>query len=1036
MPSLRRLWFDNRHLLGDKAGQVLLAELNALDAQTREEVLTAGDRLATLSLTLAQTFCRHAPAAWRTFGKRGFWRWVQIGERLASQEPASCDGAAAYFTVHPRVFARLGLDVAEAWVAIGHETLQKSRRLGVHFLQTSAPLLALLPEPCIPRLRAWAQHGSALLGQQGWKGEFLAVAYFDSARVALPILSPEEMMHWARLGVLLQDSGPGPFYSSLPEGFADLAEQERLALLGACQEAAGLAAKAAREVFARLPAVLRQLSSAERAFLLAFLTPPLRMDPLPLPPLFPLLVPFMKSLRTSRVPALQEILLAVAREFPAGVPPLIRALPRALEAAGEEALDTWLATGLAVARTSPAAGLAFFALESRTSLRVLHRSSPGVDLEEVQEVLRQYIHMLSGVPVGIRRQDSLYYPPPLEEFPLSQDSLPLPGRVDILPTYEDNFRLLRVFAALQAGRREFGTYEFSLAALWPHLPRAVRDVLGGDGEPQGGLFDYFRRFPHPDLVEAIFLLIDTRRLRASIGRVYRGLRDDLDWVARLPLPSLLPVSLLPAVTRLVWAAPLPVTVYDSALLTAEVYLRVYTALAAVRPGPDPASVGSLLYDKTTGDALLDAEVDDSLPPTVPDLPQLTLEPERDEHRGGTPLSPEELRALLDAGVALQIRQGKQDRVTPQGLYVSDLGGKLPGNGEREHLAPELPLSMAQGQRRLFGQAERTFFYDEWDYQIADYRSRWCRLREIVLTGDAGEFFAATLQRYATLSGMVKQEFQRIRPELYRTVRNLEDGEEVDLDAAITAASDLRAGVPPSSKLYTMRRQTERDVAALFLVDMSASTDEPVVPLVPSYSEDDPDDWLAAWQKRPASPLPQPRRIIDVMKEALVLMAAALQEIGDAYAIYGFSGQGRHNVEFYHVKSFAETLSPTVKGRIGAIAPRRSTRMGTALRHALKKLDGIACRVKLLILLSDGFPQDTDYGTDRRSITYGIRDTMMALREAEQAGVLTFCLTVDKAGHDYLREMCEPSRYLVLEDVPSLPAELPKVYQRYIRPLGG
>jgi nitric oxide reductase NorD protein len=77
----------------------------------------------------------------------------------------------------------------------------------------------------------------------------------------------------------------------------------------------------------------------------------------------------------------------------------------------------------------------------------------------------------------------------------------------------------------------------------------------------------------------------------------------------------------------------------------------------------------------------------------------------------------------------------------------------------------------------------------------------------------------------------------------------------------------------------------------------------------------------------------------------------------------------------------------------------------------------------------------DYGSDRRSITYGIRDTMMALREADRAGVLTFCLTVDKAGHDYLREMCEPSRYLVLEDVASLPTELPKVYQRYIRPRG-
>jgi hypothetical protein len=1036
MPSLRRLWFDNRHLLGDEAGQVLLAELSALDARTREEVLSVGDRLAAVSLTLAQTFCRHAPAAWRMFGKTGFARWVRLGEVLASEEPASRDGAVAYFTVHPQVFARLGLDVAEAWITIGRETLQKSRRLGVQFLQTSAPLLASLPEPLIPRLRAWAQHGSALLGQQGWKGEFLAVSYFDSAQVALPVLSPDEMSPWAQLGVLVQDSGPWTFYSSLPAGFADLAEHERLALLSSCQEAARLAAKAAGEVFARLPAVLRELSAPERSWLLALLVPTLRTDPGAVLPVIPLLVPVMKRLRLVCRPVLQEALLTVAREFPAGVPPVLRALPRALEEAGERGVVAWLEKGRALARTSAAAGMAFFALESRTSLRVLHQSSPGIDLEEVEEILRKYIHMLSGTPVGIQRQDGLWYPPPLEEFPTSCDGLPLPGRVDVFPTYEENFRLLRVLAAQHAGRREFGTYDFSLAVLWPQLPAAIRDVLREEAEPRGGLFDYFRCFPHPDIVEAVFLWVETRRISTQIGSAYRGLRDDLDWAAMLPLPSLLPDFLIPLVTRLARSSPPPASVYDSALLATDIYLRLLSGLAAARQGHDPAAFGSLLFDNTTGDALLDPEMDDGPLPTVPDLPQLELESAAEEQSGGTPLSPEELKALLDAGVDLQIHQGKHARVPPQGLYISDLLGKLPGSGERERIAPVHPRTVTQGQRRRGCEEEQTFLYDEWDYQIADYRSRWCRLREIVLTGDAGEFFSATLEHYAALTGAVKHEFQRIRPELYRTVRGLEDGEEVDLDAVITAASDLRAGVSPSPKLYTRRRQTERDVAALFLVDMSASTDEPVVPVVPQYSEDDPDEWMAAWKKRPATPQPPPRRIIDVMKEALVLMSAALEEIGDAYAIYGFSGQGRHNIEFYHVKAFAETLSPTVKGRIGAIEPRRSTRMGTALRHALKKLSGLACRVKLLILLSDGFPQDTDYGTDRRSITYGIRDTMMALREADQAGVLTFCLTVDKAGHDYLREMCEPSRYLVLADVTSLPTELPKVYQRYIRPLGG
>ena len=150
MPSLRHLWFDNRHLLGDAAGQALLAELEALGARPRETILATGDRLAALSLSLAQTFCRSAPAAWRAFGAKGFPRWVKIGERLASEEPASRDGATAYFTIAPHLLSSLGLDLAEEWAAIGRDTLKVSGRLGTQFLQTSAPLLALLPAPLRP----------------------------------------------------------------------------------------------------------------------------------------------------------------------------------------------------------------------------------------------------------------------------------------------------------------------------------------------------------------------------------------------------------------------------------------------------------------------------------------------------------------------------------------------------------------------------------------------------------------------------------------------------------------------------------------------------------------------------------------------------------------------------------------------------------------------------------------------------------------------------------------------------------------------
>ena len=1036
MSSVRNLWFDTRHLLGGPRGQALLAELDALPAPARETLLAAGDRLADSSLTLAQVFCRNAPAAWQAFGEDRFAHWVQVGEQFVRHEPTSREGAVAYFSIPPDALARLGWDQVEAWVAVGCEVLQVSRRLGAQFLQTSAPLLPDLPAPLTERLHAWARHGSTLLRKKGWKGEFLALSYFSAAPLALPVLSPAEMREWAVLGVLVQDSGPWTFYTTLPSGFAELTEKIRLQLLVDCQAAANHSPAAAEAIFAQLSAVLAGLPPALRTFLLAILAPVIRSDPEALLSLFPLMAPCLNAIESVQRPALRKALVALAQDFAPGIPPAIRTLPRAYEEAGEQRLLEWIATGRDIGRTRPEAGVTFFALESRTSLRVLRHDDTGVNLEEVQEVLRKYIQMLSGWAAGIERQEFFSYPPALEEFPVPGDAIPLPARIDLFPTYEENFRLFRALAMLQAGRREFGTYDFRLERLWPQLSEEVRQLSEASGPPTGGLGAFFACFPHPQVVEALFLLVETRRVTHRVGQSYRGLRSDLEWLNIISLPSLLPETLRTLFATLTLPPQPSHTVYDSARWAADTYQRILSSLVMVqRQDQDPASFEAALFEKMTGDALIDPDMTDDSPPLaedMPELPQLTLEPEEDDDTGGAPLSPEELKALLEAGVELNIRQGKPDSLNPQGLYITDLDGKLPAHSDPDARLPENGTLVSTGRRRERQEA-LTFFYDEWDYHIADYRARWCRLREIMLSGDAGEIFAKTLGDYVALTPAIKAEFQRIRPEQYRLVRGLEDGEEFDLNAVITAVSDRRARLAPSPKVYTTKRQTERDVAALFLLDMSASTDEPVVSLPPTYGQDDPDDWLAAWKKKPVEPQPKPRRIIDVTKEALVLMAEALEEIGDAYAVYGFSGQGRDNVEFYHVKSFTESLSPTIKGRIGAIEPKRSTRMGPAIRHSLEKLKDIACRVKLLILLSDGFPQDMDYGTDRRSATYGIQDTMMALREADQAGVLTFCLTIDKAGHDYLRDMCAPSRYMVLEDVTSLPTELPKVYQRYIRP---
>jgi Mg-chelatase subunit ChlD len=320
-------------------------------------------------------------------------------------------------------------------------------------------------------------------------------------------------------------------------------------------------------------------------------------------------------------------------------------------------------------------------------------------------------------------------------------------------------------------------------------------------------------------------------------------------------------------------------------------------------------------------------------------------------------------------------------------------------------------------RRALTTADLRYVYDEWDYEIEDYRPHWCEVRETPLLGDGGAFFSQTLTTYADLITDIKREFQRLRPRMHQQVKGLEDGEEIDLNAVVAAHVDRRSGVSPSLKVYSARQVLERDVAVLFLLDLSSSTAVR----------------LPAAAATAASALRQQEgpRVIDLIKEAVALLAVALEEIGDAYAIYGFSSSGRHDIEIYPVKNFKESLSLETQGRIGALTPQGSTRMGAAVRHATRRLKSISSRSRLLVVLSDGYPEDEDYGKPVIPPLYGLRDTLMALREAERGGITSFFLTIDKGGHDYLREMCPSSRYMVIEDVHSLPAELPKIYQRHI-----
>ncbi|GIS91445.1 MAG: hypothetical protein CM1200mP20_14860 [Pseudomonadota bacterium] len=193
-------------------------------------------------------------------------------------------------------------------------------------------------------------------------------------------------------------------------------------------------------------------------------------------------------------------------------------------------------------------------------------------------------------------------------------------------------------------------------------------------------------------------------------------------------------------------------------------------------------------------------------------------------------------------------------------------------------------------------------------------------------------------------------------------------------------------------LFSRPHRLERDIAVIFMVDVSGST--------------------KGW-------------INEAERESLVLLCEALEVLGDRYAIYGFSGMTRKRCELYRIKRIDEAYSHAVKSRIAGIQPQDYTRMGVIIRHLTHLFRDIDARTRLLITLSDGKPDDYDGYRGE----YGIEDTRQALLEAKRAGIYPFCITIDREARDYLPHMYGAVNYTQVDDVRQLPAKVSDIYRR-------
>lgn len=281
---------------------------------------------------------------------------------------------------------------------------------------------------------------------------------------------------------------------------------------------------------------------------------------------------------------------------------------------------------------------------------------------------------------------------------------------------------------------------------------------------------------------------------------------------------------------------------------------------------------------------------------------------------------------------------------------------------------------------------------EWDYRKQRLLPDHCRLQIMLPRGAQELALPVHLQAPAR---QLRRRFEALQPR--REWRNhQQDGAELDTDSYILHLTERQRGQVDMPMVYRDCREQGRDLSCLLLADFSMSTDS----------------WVS-----------NTSRVVDVVRDALILFAESLQATRDRFALYGFSSVNRQNVRLYHLKSFKERYDGQVRGRIIATQPGYYTRMGAAIRHATQLLEAEPSQQKLLLLLTDGKPNDLDIYEGR----YGLEDTRMALQEARRKGLKPFCVTIDDKAEDYLPRLFGQNGWVLVKKAEELPQKLPQLY---------
>jgi nitric oxide reductase NorD protein len=584
----------------------------------------------------------------------------------------------------------------------------------------------------------------------------------------------------------------------------------------------------------------------------------------------------------------------------------------------------------------------------------------GSVFDEQVGVLLPFVQGLSGRKLKLEKADSLYTDGEVIFLPAVMAHLPMP---------RDNFLLYKAAVAYHWAQVRYGTFHTNLVA-------------------------YLEVHPVPQRALRCFHALETVRLSGCIERELPGLFRDMRALEHKLNPEPYPVgweeltaSLLSSQATAQDSLDLSKTIIDKALPKGVLFhgqLKPGLVLAVMQRRIEREKAKLRVALKSIADELKQSNEDQqpidrfSLKPLDDFEIDQEMQFELQVNGKSVPLT-EELKNLATS-VVLDIGDIPEEYLTPAGPGEYDLKD-IEGDGVK-------PEEVWSGTYHEDG----AFLYQEWDYRRKHYRKSWCVVREMPVEEVNDGFVAEVMSKYRRLLSSLRKTFEALRDE-DRLLKRQVYGDSVDIDAFVEAWADKHKGLEMTDRLFTRMHREVRNIAVMFMVDMSGST--------------------RGW-------------VNQAEREALILLAESLQTLGDQYAIYGFTGMSRKRCEVFPVKRFDQPYDDEVKAKISGMRAGDYTRMGAAIRHLRHRLNEVEARTKLLITLSDGKPDD--YNDEYRG-QYGIEDTRQALFEARRQGVHTYCITIDEEAQDYLPHMYGAANYTVINEIEKLPLKVSDIYKK-------